>query len=113
MILKKITYTGEDLVKMKKIYADLKRMKEAVFVGEDGNMACAATTARGALIKFRRLYRSCDIGEREVQDLLEEHVGTVPFFLNDKNPEFDTDCEWYVNWSGKESSSFSLYSYLI
>lgn len=77
--------------------------KEAVWIGEDEDVAvCSSTTKRGAFIKFKRLMKDC-VGKIEADEMEIDKVGIGYFYLTTdvKKKEME-DAEWYVD-CGKEN----------
>jgi hypothetical protein len=92
----------------------LKELKEAQYIGEDGNMAVNTPTKRGAWIKFRQRWRE-DIGDHEAQELTEEYIGTAWLHLvselpKDEQERFE-DAEWYVDYRNPSPYEVWVYSF--
>lgn len=108
MIIKH-TYDKEETEKIKEY---LKELKQAQWIGEDGEAVCVANSEKGALTKFKRLMRD-DVGEVEARDIKLEDVGIgyllLPTKEELKNGSVDPDWEWYVNWSGKRVSDYPVW----
>lgn len=98
--------------KFKEYYKDL----DVEWIGEDGNMACRATTKLGAWRKFKRLMRD-DVGRFEADDMgtFEEqsermicdgwmHMPTAEDYESD---EF----AWYVTWNEEKKNKYHVFVY--
>lgn len=79
----------EDQKAIAAIKSDMKGRAE--WVGEDGNMACLATTKLGALRKFKALMRS-DVGDGEAEELGLGLIGTGFIHLPDRRDADEIGC---------------------
>lgn len=111
-ILNKVTYSGSEKKKIDEIFKRL--FKEADYVGEDGNMVCASTSERGAMIKFRRRVRE-DVGEIDADEMVVDSMGFGYLLLvdekNENHQHMVGESEWYINWGGTEVSDYKVYVY--
>lgn len=103
----------QDIV-IRQAIEDLK--KEAVWIGEDGNAACSATTELGALRKFKRLMREC-VGDLEAREMKVEDVSVGWLFpvtpemrAEEDAPVWYEECEWYVSLAEESPHQVFIYS---
>lgn len=98
----------EEKKKLREIMKQLRR--EAVWIGEDGDMACVSSSERGALSKFRALMRG-DVGDWEAKEIKLEDVGVGWLRLPTKRDlaQHGEEYEWYVTY--KEKSPHEVFVY--
>lgn len=88
-------------------------MKEAVWVGEDGNMVCNSDSERGAWIKFKRLMKQ-DVGDLEVASMKEDGqvgIGWLHRPTAEQLDEWGDEIEWWV--STKKTSPYFVWFYQV
>lgn len=102
-------------MKIKEKYILKADFKEAICLGEEGDMmTCAAKTERGAWIKFRQRMRD-DVGEEEAKEIKLENVGIGWLHLmDDKDREemgVEEDNEWFVSTTKKTLYQVWVYTF--
>lgn len=74
--------------------------KKAEWIGEDGDMVCAAIGPRAAFKKFKQLMLD-DLGPREAEEMSMDYIGTAWLILpiSDDDGVFDGEQnEWFVSY---------------
>mgnify|MGYP001611260870 CR=1 FL=1 len=111
--LKTKSKLGEGRMKDIKFKSMLKDLKEACYVGEDGNMATICKTKRGAWIKFRQQVGE-DCGEYEASEIKMEDIDeSVAHLAAPEEIEENDEYAWYVGKNIKSQPSVKCWYYCV
>lgn len=98
-------YTKEETARIKQILAELR--KDAVYIGEDGDMCCAANSKKSALKKFKKLIKEeCgdfESNEIEIKDIV---IGWLRLPIEEEDED---ECEWYASYGRKTPYPVFIY----
>lgn len=91
-----------------------KELRNAEYVGEDGDMAVNCKTVLGALRKFRARVAE-DVGWDESTELNEANIGRGWLHLatDEDRENYGDDAEWYISYKKDAKNDYPVWIYMV
>lgn len=106
----KIVY--KDNLQIRVLKDTMNRLKNAEWIGEDGDMVCNCKTELGAYRKFRGLMRDAEPEAAIEMDIENVGIGFLHFATDEDRKKMggDFDGDWYVSYTVE--SDYPLFCYM-